>query len=279
MRLRTADAHYLRLKDKAEVTNSPPPSTAPCLPQPCRRLVILRSDVLTTPQGVFLDGLMPPASLMASSNSLPQGQLSAPLTATTATSLGDLHSVMSGDSTDTKQSGSSEASGSTLGKRWSAFRNVISFRAPVNDASSPSPDSRPSRLRKKPASASSKGSPKREPSPPTQQSTRKKTTFKFSLEWVERPPFGIRDRKLGPGKIPREGQKYVDEELAVPLSVDLSGYTCYASHWTYVGRALAEWAVVVMEYENFFDRRKLEGRESDNDVETPSLVVDPARKF
>jgi hypothetical protein len=63
------------------------------------------------------------------------------------------------------------------------------------------------------------------------------------------------------------------------MSVDLSDYTGNASHWTYAGRALAEWVVVVVEYDNFFDRRRNEGKETDKDIETPSLVVDSVRKL
>jgi hypothetical protein len=46
----------------------------------------------------------------------------------------------------------------------------------------------------------------------------------------------------------------------------------------YAGRALAEWAQVVCEFDNFFDRRRSEGVPSDVLVETPSLSVDNFRK-
>lgn len=107
----------------------------------------------------------------------------------------------------------------------------------------------------------------------------KKTTFKFSIEWVERPPFGNRDRKLGLPRLPATAQSYLDLQSNKSFNVDISGHKMYGSQWTYAGRALAEWVLVVVEHENFFDRRKMEGKETDKEVETPSLGVDSARKF
>lgn len=46
----------------------------------------------------------------------------------------------------------------------------------------------------------------------------------------------------------------------------------------YAGRALAEWAQVVCECDNFFERRRNEGVPSDELVETPSLSVETFRK-
>ena len=46
----------------------------------------------------------------------------------------------------------------------------------------------------------------------------------------------------------------------------------------YAGRALAEWAILVTECQNFFERRKAEGVPSYHLVETPTLGVDPFRK-
>jgi hypothetical protein len=46
----------------------------------------------------------------------------------------------------------------------------------------------------------------------------------------------------------------------------------------YAGRALAEWAVIISEYDNFFDRRLKEGVPSDELVETPTLSVENLKK-
>lgn len=46
----------------------------------------------------------------------------------------------------------------------------------------------------------------------------------------------------------------------------------------YAGRALAEWTLVVSEFDNFFERRRKEGVPTDELVETPTLSVENFRK-
>lgn len=46
----------------------------------------------------------------------------------------------------------------------------------------------------------------------------------------------------------------------------------------YAGRALAEWAAIITEFDNFFDRRLKEGVPSDELVETPTLSVENLKK-
>lgn len=46
----------------------------------------------------------------------------------------------------------------------------------------------------------------------------------------------------------------------------------------YAGRALAEWAGIISEFDNFFDRRLKEGVPSDELVETPTLSVEHLKK-
>lgn len=102
--------------------------------------------------------------------------------------------------------------------------------------------------------------------------------FKFSLEWIDRPVFGS-ERVLGLSRLPAQAQRFLDAlpedqqvgEIQVEEERDL--------HWTYVGRALAEWVLVIVEFESFFERRKMEGKECDREVETPTLMVEPMRKF
>lgn len=273
LRLHTGYAHHQRLNDEAEASNGALPSTAPCLPAPCRRLVILRNDIMTNPHGsALLDGIIPTSASVSSPEML-QRSISLPPLHTQAIS--DAQSIISDTS-------STDTTGSTFSKRWSQIRSAISFRSALsgtgNDTSPPtSPDSPP--FRKRTSSVSSNGSPKRDRSLQPQSSRQKKTTFKFSIEWMERPPFGNRDRRLGSPRLPAPAQRYLDSQSKNNFNVDASGCQSYGSHWTYAGRALAEWALVVVEHENFFDRRKTEGRETDMDVETPSLGVDSARRF
>jgi hypothetical protein len=47
----------------------------------------------------------------------------------------------------------------------------------------------------------------------------------------------------------------------------------------YSGRALAEWALIVTECQNFFERRKGEGVPHNRLVETPTLGVESFRMY
>ena len=47
----------------------------------------------------------------------------------------------------------------------------------------------------------------------------------------------------------------------------------------YSGRALAEWALIVIECQNFFERRKEEGVPNNKLVETPTLGVESFRMY
>ncbi|KAH7137301.1 hypothetical protein B0J13DRAFT_76856 [Dactylonectria estremocensis] len=53
-RLRTNWAHYLYLKHTAELEQRPPPSTAPVLPAPGKRFMIIRQEVNTPQPGLFM---------------------------------------------------------------------------------------------------------------------------------------------------------------------------------------------------------------------------------
>jgi hypothetical protein len=115
--------------------------------------------------------------------------------------------------------------------------------------------------------------------PKAKQKPQTLTSFKFSLEWMDRPP-ASRDRVLGITRLPAATQRYLESlGIEIPALEELPLTTIGSPHWTYVGRALAEWVMVLVEHESFFERRKTEGRETDKDVETPSLGVDSMRKF
>ena len=47
----------------------------------------------------------------------------------------------------------------------------------------------------------------------------------------------------------------------------------------YAGRALAEWALLIAECHNFFERRKQEGVPDNSMVETPTLCVESFRRY
>ncbi|CAK7270227.1 hypothetical protein SEPCBS119000_003980 [Sporothrix epigloea] len=52
-RLQTVWSHYLWLKNKAEADGKPAPSTAPSLPQPGKRFMIVRTEISTPQPGLF----------------------------------------------------------------------------------------------------------------------------------------------------------------------------------------------------------------------------------
>ncbi|KAH6898876.1 hypothetical protein B0T10DRAFT_121961 [Thelonectria olida] len=63
-RLKTNWAHYLYLKHTAEEEERPPPSTAPVLPAPGKRFMIIRQEVNTSQTGLFMgfDGTKSPST-------------------------------------------------------------------------------------------------------------------------------------------------------------------------------------------------------------------------
>lgn len=261
IRLRTCYAYHLRLKDDAKNNKGPASSTAPCLPAPSRRLVILRNDALATSQGVILDGIVP------TSNSFPVAQ---PLSRSSST--GSLASLAESD-THSDSTANGGSSTEPAGRRWSSIRNVFSFKSAVaNGTGESSPPASPPATSR--SSTSSNESPVYE-----EIRSPSGATFKFSLEWLDRPVFGSRERILGPSRLATPAQKYLDTAAISVGDIKVSEKDLKAKHWTYVGRALAEWVLVIMEHENFFERRKAEGRATDKDVETPSLGVDSVRKF
>lgn len=206
----------------------------------------MRNDTLTMAQGALLDGIIP--------NSIPFVPTPGSLLRTQSAK-----PVSSLEESDGESEGSNESPKSddtAIFHKWT-LRSMFGFKA-----ASPPP------------------SPRNWVPSPVAEKIRPKVqaNFKFSLEYIDRPVFG-RDRILGLSRLPSPAQRYLDNiGVEIPTIEVLSG-TVTAKHWTYVGRALAEWVLVIVEYESFFDRRKNEGRESDKDVETPSLTVDSMRKF
>lgn len=127
-------------------------------------------------------------------------------------------------------------------------------------------------------------------------------SFKFSLEWnvmpQTHPSFhqklssGTRarstenggygwERRLSPPRLPAPAHSWLvsqvpgtaNEVLAREPRIDGFAQTKYA------GRALAEWALVVMECNNFVQRRMSEGVPSWKHVEVPVMGVDGLKKF
>lgn len=83
--------------------------------------------------------------------------------------------------------------------------------------------------------------------------------------------------RLVPPRLPMPAQAYVH-----PQSREAKAHVSRAEQplgeakasAKYSGRALAEWMVIVMECQSFFERRKNEGVPHNRYVETPTLVVE-----
>ncbi len=92
-------------------------------------------------------------------------------------------------------------------------------------------------------------------------------------------PFN-KDRKLSPPRLPSPAQNFLVEE--VPGTADevpsMRPLGKHAAKARYAGRALAEWLLLVMECNNFVERRRAEGVPSLKFLEVPTLGVDGFRK-
>jgi hypothetical protein len=244
------------------------PSSAPCTPAPSRRLLIVRTDCQPLPASIFnaFDKLVSPSLVNQATPYRTYSSL--------------LNTVPSADSSSQNK------------KRWSLFRSMIPFNTipgnsrpgevtPPAIADEPS-STLSSELPKLDAIAdNSKAkakaeSPESRPASPRYQPL----TFKFSLEWLERPSWPAKNRHLVAPQLPpraqtlllthRKGQRLSEVKPKKPRPEELTKSK-------YSGRALAEWALVVQECGSFFDRRREEGVPHDRLVETPMLGVESFR--
>ena len=105
-------------------------------------------------------------------------------------------------------------------------------------------------------------------------------SFKFSLEWIDREnnPAG-KERRLYPPRLPLPAQTYLQSvrpDKPIYEAVKPEGPAIQSSK--YSGRALAEWAMLILECQTFFERRKTEGVPGNEQVETPTLGVETFRR-
>ncbi|CAG8974595.1 hypothetical protein HYALB_00004392 [Hymenoscyphus albidus] len=149
---------------------------------------------------------------------------------------------------------------------------------------------------------------------PPSTSTHRAFSFKFSLEWsqhFEKPqaqisangiapgPRGVvgfnvgTERRLSPPRLPAAAQAWlgarvpgISREVLPKDPSDVEGDSPGASRRgdritraKYAGRALAEWALIVAECNNFVDRRRAEGVPSLRWVEVPTLGIEGFRRL
>lgn len=131
---------------------------------------------------------------------------------------------------------------------------------------------------------------------PPSTSTHRAYTFRFSLEWTQhfdRPQnvsagdshLVTRERRLFPPRLPVPAHVWLGDQVpnishdVLPKNPAESGRRSeQAAQSKYVGRALAEWALIVGEYNNFAERRQAEGVPGLKWVEIPTLGVEGFRR-
>ena len=256
-------------------------STAPCHPAPGRRLLIIRNDIHPAPRSAYLsfDGM-----LAASSAAQP-----------TAYERNHSLSTLSPDTVPPRGRNTARSS-SPSKRRWDLLKSLIPFMGPSTESlklhtQNNQPDSgrtpRSSIDHVRPGSSSAKhesqlrsehqithGTP-----PMDSRSQYQIHSFRFSLEWLDRPAASMKERRLQPPRLPQFTQAFVESKVGIIKDLDTFTPTSIAiCSSKYSGRALAEWALVVTECQNFFERRKQEGAPGYKSVETPTLGVDAFRK-
>ena len=244
------------------------PSTAPCSPAPGRRLLIIRNDVQAAPGGIFLsfDGIL--SSTPSSSTQATAYERHSSLNTLTQATASQL-ALTREDVSSSSQTGK---------KRWGLLKNIIPFTGSPEDRSK----SNSTTSVAKPANgtepvtghelATSKLPPATPPFRPH--------SFKFSLEWADRENEPTnKERRLYPPKLPLPAHAYMQSirtEKPVYKPTKPEGAAVESSK--YAGRALAEWAILIIECQTFFERRKHEGVPRDEQVETPTLGVETFRR-
>ena len=292
-RLKSHWAQYLYLRQAAETGRTLPPSTAPCHPAPGRRLLIIRNDEHSPSSNIFFgfDGIMP--------SQIGTSQLFA----------NKRHSLATVSNASTTESSlpklTTDASASANKRRWSFMGKMLPSTLAISDISSlptkgPSPTKTLEEARRETALArKNQGhvkSASTDSETPPSTSTHRAYTFRFSLEWTqnfENPQnlsagnskLVTRERRLFPPKLPVPAHIWIGDQVpdisydALPKNPAESGRQSeQVAQSKYVGRALAEWALVVGECNNFAERRQAEGVPGLKWVEIPTLGVEGFRR-
>ncbi|KAK6354752.1 hypothetical protein TWF696_003889 [Orbilia brochopaga] len=282
MRLREAHAAFTFLRDEADRTMTVRPSVVPCPPAPNRKLAIVRVD--TQP------GFGRPFSLDKMGPSQAEPAKATPAKPAAATQ------------SETNGSAQPETNGSSsIKRRWSLLRNFLGAAdALKSEPAQQQQQQQPKATQPQPASGPRAASnstyvpPRSSSGKDSWQNTkvpygaafgnRSRMQFKFVLEFSDRPPHARKGKGSNAPRLPRATQDWLEavqdeREAPPPLGpLALSSKGTPPQNWKYCGRALAEWALVVDEIDNFVERRKNEGIRDVRDSEIPILSVDSLRK-
>lgn len=258
-----------------------PPSSAPCPPAPGRSLLIIRDDVPTASSGMFL----PFDSIMSQPSR----------TQATAYERYGLSRQLSHTSKYQIFGGPDEPSHSAkfAKKRWASLRSLMPFTGLGGGRSRnslpgsgifPGQEERPGSISddKPPGGNRSRDKqPKVEGDAGSAIRPHHGQSFRFSLEWTEKPS-RLEKSRFDPQrpKLPVTAQAFL-ESIGPNRNMgdpgEPKGIALLVSK--YAGMALAEWELVVNDCQNFFERRRAEGVPTDSQVETPTLKVESYRKL
>ena len=300
-RLKTAWSQFLRLSYSAREDMVAPPSTMPSNPAPGRWLMIVPDDAQVLASRLLSFEDLTRSSTMTTLRPSQSEIVKSPAFSGRFSPSSRPTSVVAPRTTPTEPSGEK--------KRWNllkTIRNIGGFGSeppgPKTELGPPSPtvavaSSTWSSLGSRSPAAKVVSGPgvyqtynsNRPPhaahggavAPPNIRSS-----FKFSLEWVDRRSSPLASRLYAPslplsiqGSLP-----WTESSFPRPDTEGMSSTTRSSSPLPsatagkYLGRALAEWALVVREHELFHDRRLHEGVPSYPLVETPVLGFDWFRK-
>ncbi len=236
------------------------PSSAPCSPAPARRLIIIRTDSqpLQTNLLASFDRLLSPS---------PRDQIT--------------HYTLKRHSTMLSNVPAEEPL-PPKNRRWSIMKLLGTPNNPRPGEVTPPSSSEDQPVDFEEASTgmdmARRGSdaPKSRPATPPHQPF----SFKFSLEWLDRPTWPSKNRNLTAPTLPAPAQVLLQIHHGVRTEIKpIKPKSEELSNAKYSGRALAEWALIVTECQNFFERRKEEGVPSNRLVETPTLGVESFRMY
>ncbi|EGD94979.1 hypothetical protein TESG_02474 [Trichophyton tonsurans CBS 112818] len=292
-----------------------PVSTAPCTPAPGRRLIIIRNDYFPPAPSMFvcLDNILPPSMAIRPHNGESSNKAQSSTAAAESTSphlkktWKMLRTIFKGNSNPkpgevTPPGSSSPETASTT----TASEGRNAGEHPKEDGTSPGPESGSSATprqaytfrfclewidRQRWPSRNRQLYPPSLPAP-----------ARLFLHALQKPPVNISDSSSGSRSHSRAGtgsedssetdsaaeepdSRVTSKTIAPrPNNVSKNLFTARihpASNGQmnkYAGRALAEWAMVVSECDNFFERRRDEGVPCDRLVEVPTLGADSFRK-
>ncbi|KAL4885089.1 hypothetical protein BJY04DRAFT_214968 [Aspergillus karnatakaensis] len=176
---------YRAVQTRAESGLSAPLSSAPCTPAPGRRIIIIRCDNPLSPSNLFIsfDRVLPPAAPVSSSNN-----------------------------TSSKTDASSDSQAAPK-KRWNILKAVFGATRSTEE-SSPTSSSDESDTTVSDTPASAEKVPEASWRTTNGDTYRPKTphqpyTFKFSLEWMDRPQWPSKNKRLCTPSLPVASQLHL----------------------------------------------------------------------